>query len=65
LATGNDRDLEKRVCVLEVPAADGVAGFVVRDRLLLLGLEDKGFLLETTDDPLDGLLEVNHGDGLG
>jgi hypothetical protein len=64
LPAGDDGDLKEWVGVLEVPAADSVAGFVVRDSLLFLGLEDKGLLLETTDDALDGLLEVNHGDCL-
>lgn len=65
LAAGNDGHLEERVGPLEVPAADGVAGFVVGDGSLLFGLKDEGLLLEATDDALDSLLEVHHGYGLG
>ena len=62
LAAGDDGDFEEGVGVFEVPAADGVAGFVVGDRSLFFGAEDEGFLFETADDALDGLLEVDHGD---
>lgn len=62
LATGDDGDLEEGVGPLEVPAADGVAGFVVGDGLLLFGLEDERLLLETADDALDGGFEVDHCD---
>jgi hypothetical protein len=39
LASRDDRNLEQRVRVLEVPATDGVTGFVVGYRLLLFGPE--------------------------
>lgn len=51
--------------MLEVPAADGVAGFVVGDYPLFLWVEDEGLFLEAADDTLDGLLEVDHLDGVG
>lgn len=65
LAARDDGDLEERISPLEVPAADGVAGFVVSDGLLLFGLEYEGFLFETANDTLDGLFEVHHCYGIG
>lgn len=65
MAPRDDGDFEERVGVFEVPAADGVAGFVVGDCALFFGAEDEGFLFETADDALDGLFEVDHGDGGG
>ena len=45
LAAGDDGDFEKGVGVFEEPAADGVAGFVVRDCSFLFGIEDTGLVL--------------------
>lgn len=39
--------LQQRVGVLQEPARDGVAGLVIRHRLLLCGLQDLSLLLQT------------------
>lgn len=62
LAAGDDGYFEEGVGVFEIPAADGVAGFVVGDCSLFFRVEYEGLLFETADDALDGLLEMDHGD---
>ena len=65
LAAGYDGDFEEWVGIFEVPATDGVAGFVVGNGFLLFRAEDEGFLFETADGAFDGLFEVDHGDVVG
>ena len=65
LAAGYDGDFEEWVGIFEVPATDGVAGFVVGNGFLLFRAEDEGFLFETADGAFDSLFEVDHGDVVG
>jgi hypothetical protein len=60
LATGNDGNLEKRVGVFEIPSTDSMAGFVICNSLLVFRCENQGLPLETTNDSLDGLFEMEH-----
>src|SRR5271156_2644041 len=46
--------------MFEEPAADGVTSFMISDDLLFIRGDDLVLLLETTDDPVHGVLEVFH-----
>ena len=50
--------------MLQEPTADSMAGFVVRDGLLLLGTEQSTLALESSDDTVDGAFEVDFLDEL-
>lgn len=65
LSSGDDGDFQERVGPFQVPAADGVAGFVVGYCAFLLGREDERLLLETSNHTLNGLFEVLHLDTFG
>mmetsp|Transcript_44554 Transcript_44554/g.74971 ORF Transcript_44554/g.74971 Transcript_44554/m.74971 type:complete len:675 (-) Transcript_44554:53-2077(-) len=55
---GDDRDLHERVCVLQEPANDGVAGLVVRHDLLLEVRENPRPLLDAANHTVHGLLQL-------
>src|SRR5688572_7592994 len=46
--------------MLQVPAANGVAGFMVSNDLFLFGRYDLILLFQSTDDTVNGILEVFH-----
>jgi len=65
LTSWNNADFEKWVSIFEVPTANSMSSFMVSDGLLLLWVEDKRLLFQTTNDTLDGLFEVLHRDRFG
>jgi hypothetical protein len=65
LSSRDDGDFEERVGPFQVPAADGVAGFVVGYCAFLLGRQDERLLLQTSNNTFDGLFEVLHLDTFG
>ena len=65
LATWDNGDFEKRVGVLEEPAADSMSRLMICYNLFLVGLKNKRLALETANYSLNGTLKVNLFDRLG
>src|SRR5690606_34098692 len=58
--TWNDRNFDQRIGVLQKPSGNSVSGLVISYDFLFLRRNDFIFLFQSTDHPINRVLEILH-----